>query len=132
MSNLFKIFCLVIDHERTPQGHPFPISSSTGDTVGDLTKAVLNENPNLKSQVDARLLTLWRLKQPQQLKGLMLMLKQGAISFSEDDPSSVVEELDPTRELSFYFAPKDENPNPLPEYYVHVLVEVPASGKLHY
>ena len=132
MSNLLKIFCLVIDHERTPQGQPFPISCSTGDTVGDLTRAVLNENPNLKSQVDARLLTLWRLKQPQQLKGLMLMLKQGAISFSDDDPSSVVEELDPTGDLSSYFTSNDENPNPLPKERVHVLVEVPTFGKLHY
>ena len=60
------------------------------------------------------------------------MLKQGAISFSEDDSSSAAEELDPTRELSSYFSPKDENLNPLPKNCVHVLVKLPVSGKSHY
>ena len=93
---------------------------------------VKEKKPNDLGGVDADHLTVWRLKQPQRLKALRTMLKDGGISFSDDDPSSVVEELDPTRILSSYFSPKDENPNPLPEECVHVLVEVPTSGKLHY
>ena len=100
--------------------------------VGQLTNEILDKNPVLKNGVSVLQLALWRLKQPQQLKDLMSMLKQGAISFSEDDSSSVVDQLDPTRKLSSYFSPKDENHNPLPEECVHVLVEVPTFGKLHY
>ena len=57
---VLKIFCLVIDHERTPQGQPFPISCSTGDTVGDLKEMVKEKKPNDLGGVDADHLTVWR------------------------------------------------------------------------
>ena len=133
MSTLaYTISCLCVKSDGSLDGQPFRISCSTGARVWDFKDEILNKNPILKSTVAARLLTLWRLKQPQQLKDLRLMLKQGAILFSEDDSSSVVERLEIPRKLSSYFSPEDENPNPLPEGCVHVLVEVPIFGKLHY
>ena len=132
LAPFYTISCLYIKSDGSLDGDLCAIDISSGETVGNFRDAVLNKNPILKGQIDARLLTLWRLRGPRQPKDVRSMLKQRAISFSEDDPISVVERLEIPRKLSSYFSPEDENPNPLPEGCVHVLVEVPIFGKLHY
>jgi hypothetical protein len=60
MANYTKVWCLVIDHEKTPIGAPFDISVASGDSIHDLKRKVKNEKPNALVKIDADNLVVWK------------------------------------------------------------------------
>ena len=52
---MVKLFCWIFGDPK-----PFPVKISPDETVGDLKKAIVTENPNRLQGIDAVSLRLWR------------------------------------------------------------------------
>ncbi|KFH69284.1 hypothetical protein MVEG_04099 [Podila verticillata NRRL 6337] len=109
MDNHVSLFCLV-DGEATP----FSIKILSSDTIDDLKKAIKAEKTNELSDVDANMLTLWRVSVP-------------VVPKKERKQISLVnvlskEELDETDDISDVFDKM------LPKKTIHIIVQRPLQG----
>ncbi|KAF9322726.1 hypothetical protein BG006_002104, partial [Podila minutissima] len=111
MTNMqLSLFCLV-DGESTP----FPVEIESTKTIGDLKKAIKDDNAIAFADVDAKMLTLWRVSIP------VLPKKERKNISLVNVPSK--EELDETDDVSDVFK---ETP---PKKTIHIIVQRPSQSR---
>lgn len=110
-NKLLTLFCLV-DGESTP----FPVKIEFTETIGDLKKAIKDEQTPDFDDITAKALSLWKVSIP-------VVPKKERKEISLADVLSK-EELDETDDVSDIF---DEKP---PKKTIHVIVQRPPRGVL--
>ncbi|KAI8596405.1 hypothetical protein EDD21DRAFT_419705 [Dissophora ornata] len=104
--NQYTLLCLV-DGEATP----FPVEIESIKTIGQLKKAIKDDNAIAFADVDAKVLTLWRVSIP-----VAPLNERKSIVLNEFDSA---EELDPTDDISDVFHEKP------PKKTIHIIVQRP-------
>src|SRR5262245_4968350 len=127
-----KLFCWILHNSASP----FAVDIEESESVGDLKKAMIKENPHMFSNVDAPQLKLWKVSgsftfdaRPPDLSGQLNdaepadsadMFRESLLSHPQD-LSITVKELNALNTLSNVFF-KDEPK----EEHLHVIVEHPS------
>jgi hypothetical protein len=108
------LFCLV-DGEAT--SNAFPVEIESTKTVGHLKDLIKDDNAIAFADIDAKMLTLWRVSIP-----VVAADKHIVISLNEIESKT---ELVPTDDLSDVF---EEKP---PKRMIHILVQRPPPGNAY-
>jgi hypothetical protein len=108
-SRILKIFCTIQDHNN-----PFPVDIEENQTVGDLKKAIKEEDPHAFADLDADDLILYHIEVPDDEN-----MANNVTAIMQEPPPA----LRPTVELLDLFpeTPKGRT--------VHILVNIPKIGK---
>ncbi|KAF8939336.1 hypothetical protein BGZ58_010047 [Dissophora ornata] len=106
MATTLTLFCLISGELAS---NAFPVKISSDETVGQLKKAIIAENPNAFGNMDAKNLALWRVTVPVVAGNIAVRL----------DAIDQKEELLPTDYLSDVF---EEAP---PKKAIHIIIKRP-------
>ncbi|KAF9202673.1 hypothetical protein BGZ59_002058, partial [Podila verticillata] len=113
MTNIqLSLFCLV-DGESTP----FPVEIESTKTIGDLKRAIKDDNSIAFADVDAKMLTLWHVSIPVLPKKDLKEISLAEEELDEkDDVSDVFKETPPKKTIHVIVQRPPQASTPLPSY----------------